>query len=499
VATGDKVAIKIVPVQSIKEATVECTAQGIMSHPNIVPLQETIVDLDGQRIFLVMELCRGGDLFDLVAEAGKLDESTARLYFRQMASALTECHVNGVYHRDLKPENILLDEHGNVKIADFGLAMMTRKDIRSTQTSHSLCGSTPYVAPEVLNSSADAQYSPAPADAWSIGIVLFIMLVGKQPFSVADAAKCNAYDAYLKDSATLLSSGGVLSDEAIELLKGLLNPDPELRLSMCEALASTWICGTIRTPQASKWCEVLGYSGKPKKDANQFASQDTNVTASTRYHSTSCHTSDDECSTEESTMLDSLGDDTDDETPCKSPSKQSVRSNLSEWSSPMQDDETANDMLVRTLGWVRLPAPKERLIELVTGVLEGLGVEYSIAHGELSDVVKVNVSPSDCDESPSRCDSPSSGSPSTRASSDDVPPDSQTHMAGQLSVQLEIAAPSPSRSDLHVKRHRGSVLRFHSFYHDFRNQLAGSTGWDEKAGRYLRISEAQTQGAGAGY
>merc|ERR1719409_2373443 len=74
VETGNAVAIKIVPVQNIKEAAVECTTQGIMRHPNIVDLQETIVDLDGRRVFLVMELCRGGELFDIVAEVGKLEE-----------------------------------------------------------------------------------------------------------------------------------------------------------------------------------------------------------------------------------------------------------------------------------------------------------------------------------------------------------------------------------------------------------------------------------------
>jgi len=466
VATGEKVAIKIVSVQNIKEAAVECTTMGILTHPNIVEIRETIVDLDSERIFLVMELCRGGDLFDLIAEVGKVDEPTARNYFRQMASALVECHANGVYHRDLKPENMLLDEDGNVKIADFGLAMMAGKDMRSK--SNTLCGSMPYVAPEVLTSSWCKEYSAAQVDVWSLGVVLFIVLTGKQPFDIADVKECSTYAGYLEHGFSFLESAKVLSDEAAELLESMLNPDPELRLTMSEALKSAWLSGEKCTPKkVGKWCEMIGDYDAPKTDASKFASQMTN--ASTRYGSNS-----------------TIGNfEEEEEEGAETPPESPTMPLPSTWqrSSPMRDGDTANDMLVRTLGWVQLPAPKERFMEQVTGVLETLGVEYSVAQGELSHVVKVQVSNHCGTDAPSPSDSLS-----TSASSDDDLPGIQSHMAGQLSVQLEIVGSSPTKSAFHVKRQKGSVLRFHSFYHDLRNELASSNGWDEKAGRYLRIA-----------
>lgn len=472
VATGDMVAIKIVPVQNIREAAVECTTQGIMSHPNIVPLKETIVDLDGQRIFLVMELCGGGELFDLIAEVGKLDEPTARSYFAQMASALTDCHAHGVYHRDLKPENILLDECGNIKIADFGLAMMAGTDMRSAGTE--MCGSMPYVAPEVLASGACLPYCAAKADVWSLGVVLFIMLTGKQPFNVAIAENCGSYAGYLKNGFGFLGQAKGISTEAAELLAGMLNPDAKLRLSMSEALTFAWLRGIVSEPEVGKWCEMIGYEQGTKKGAEKYSSQDTCA-------STTCESLIDLSSlSREGSSDDELSFESPSRQPSSflnTPSRQS--SSALKWFSPMKDGGTANDMLVRALGWVQLPTPQERFVEQVTGVLEGLGVEYSVSQGEFSQVVKVKVPADSSEDASAGCDSPS-----TCASDGDSSPGFRSHMAGQLSVQFDIVAPSSSTTDVHITRQKGSVIRFHSFYHDIRNQLASSNGWDENAGRY---------------
>lgn len=441
VATGDKVAIKVVSVQNIKIAAVECTTQGSMSHPNIVSLRETLVDLDGHRIFLVMELCRGGDLFDLIAETGRLDEPTARSYFWQMASALAECHASGVYHRDLKPENLLLDGDGNVKIADFGLARMAGD---ASHMSNTMCGTLPYAAPEVLTPDESAQHSAASADVWSLGLVLFIMLTGKQPFKVAIAERCAAYAGYVKHGIGSLDSSTELFG-ATELLQGMLNPNPEERLSMSEVFECTWLKDVRPSVNnVSKWCEVLGYEGASSP-------------ASTRYPS-NWSQSDGE-SKDKSEM---------------SATSQFTKTSSLQLTSPRPNGDTANDMLVRTLGWVEMPARQEKVIQQVTDVLDSLGVEYSVSQGELSNVVKAQIPDENCD------DAPFGGASAASCS----------HMAGQLSVQMEIVATKSSRTDFHVKRHTGSVLRFHSFYHDLRNQLAGPNGWEEKAGRYLRTPAA---------
>lgn len=79
-----------------------------------------------ERVYLLMELCQGGELFDRIAECGGLEEMEAKRYFAQILAALQHCHANNVFHRDLKPENILLDIDENAKVADFGLSAVTK-------------------------------------------------------------------------------------------------------------------------------------------------------------------------------------------------------------------------------------------------------------------------------------------------------------------------------------------------------------------------------------
>ena len=132
VSTGEYVAVKVMPSAGITSLVKELTAYSRLDHPNICKLKGTQVDTERQLVYMVMELCSGGELFDRIAECGKLDEEVARRYFWQMASALAHCHERSVYHRDLKPENMLLDASDAVKIADFGLAaVVTQHQQRS--------------------------------------------------------------------------------------------------------------------------------------------------------------------------------------------------------------------------------------------------------------------------------------------------------------------------------------------------------------------------------
>lgn len=94
-----------------------------------------------------MEYVSGGELFDLIAQKGRLPEAEARYYFKQIIDGVDYCHHNLVTHRDLKPENLLIDENKSVKIADFGLSNLM-KDGKFLKTS---CGSPNYAAPEVVS------------------------------------------------------------------------------------------------------------------------------------------------------------------------------------------------------------------------------------------------------------------------------------------------------------------------------------------------------------
>ena len=120
VESGEMVAIKVMPTAVMGAVAKELVAMAKVDHPNIVRLLGTQVDLDRKRVYMVMELCQGGELFDRIAECGKLEEDQARQYLVQMALAIEHCHGLNVYHRDLKPENILLSQQDKVKIADFG-------------------------------------------------------------------------------------------------------------------------------------------------------------------------------------------------------------------------------------------------------------------------------------------------------------------------------------------------------------------------------------------
>jgi serine/threonine protein kinase len=128
-----------------------------------------------KKLFIVMELVTGGELYDLVMAKGRLSEATARAYVRQLVSGIAYCHEQGVSHRDLKPENLLLNGDGVLKISDFGLsAMAVPNELMQTT-----CGTPHYVAPEVL---MDKGYHGEPADIWSVGVIIYVLLAGFLPF-----------------------------------------------------------------------------------------------------------------------------------------------------------------------------------------------------------------------------------------------------------------------------------------------------------------------------
>ncbi|XP_047364067.1 calcium/calmodulin-dependent protein kinase type 1 isoform X5 [Vespa velutina] len=147
---------------------------GWLTHPNIVQLLETYEDKI--KVYLVMELVTGGELFDRIVEKGSYTEKDASGLIRQVLEAVDYMHEQGVVHRDLKPENLLYyspDEDSKIMISDFGLSKMEDSGIMATA-----CGTPGYVAPEVL---AQKPYGKA-VDVWSIGVISYILLCGYPPF-----------------------------------------------------------------------------------------------------------------------------------------------------------------------------------------------------------------------------------------------------------------------------------------------------------------------------
>ncbi|XP_037827994.1 uncharacterized protein LOC119615976 isoform X5 [Lucilia sericata] len=177
--TGQEVAIK-----TIKKCKIEAESDlvrirrevQIMSsvqHPNIIHIYEVFENRE--KMVLVMEFAAGGELYDYLSERKVLSEEEARRIFRQVATAVYYCHKHKICHRDLKLENILLDEHGNAKIADFGLSnVFTEQCLLAT-----FCGSPLYASPEIVEGTP---YHGPEVDCWSLGVLLYTLVYGSMPF-----------------------------------------------------------------------------------------------------------------------------------------------------------------------------------------------------------------------------------------------------------------------------------------------------------------------------
>ncbi|XP_043679479.1 calcium/calmodulin-dependent protein kinase type 1-like isoform X1 [Vespula pensylvanica] len=207
---------------------------GWLTHPNIVQLLETYEDK--LKVYLVMELVTGGELFDRIVEKGSYTEKDASGLIRQVLEAVDYMHEQGVVHRDLKPENLLYyspDEDSKIMISDFGLSKMEDSGIMATA-----CGTPGYVAPEVL---AQKPYGKA-VDVWSIGVISYILLCGYPPFY--DENDANLFAQILKGEFEFDSPyWDDISDSAKDFIHKLMCVNVEQRYTCKQALAHPWISG----------------------------------------------------------------------------------------------------------------------------------------------------------------------------------------------------------------------------------------------------------------
>ncbi|AMD22527.1 HHL243Wp [Eremothecium sinecaudum] len=178
VGTGQKVALKIINKKVLAKSDMqgrierEISYLRLLRHPHIIKLYDVMKSND--EIIMVIEYA-GNELFDYIVQRDKMSENEARRFFQQIISAVEYCHRHKIVHRDLKPENLLLDEHLNVKIADFGLSnIMTDGNFLKTS-----CGSPNYAAPEVISGKL---YAGPEVDVWSSGVILYVMLCRRLPF-----------------------------------------------------------------------------------------------------------------------------------------------------------------------------------------------------------------------------------------------------------------------------------------------------------------------------
>jgi len=195
-----------------------------VDHPNIVKM--TSVYEDKSHYCLVMELMQGGELFDYIIKKETFSEEEAHKVIVPLFDALMYCHDMGIVHRDLKPENMLLDkkdlDQATVKIADFGLA----RYVTAEELAETTCGTPGYVAPEILRKT---KYDHR-CDYWSMAVVMFIMLSGTPPFYHEDYFE--VFEIIKRGEYTFgAPTWKDVSDEAKDLIQGLLRVNPDDRLT----------------------------------------------------------------------------------------------------------------------------------------------------------------------------------------------------------------------------------------------------------------------------
>ncbi|BGP35556.1 hypothetical protein JCM10296v2_007397 [Rhodotorula toruloides] len=232
--TGTRVAIKQVPKSlpsysptdpssPLSLLTREIHHHRRLRHPHVLSLFELIATESS--IYLVTELCAGGELFDYLVEHGRLSLPETRRIFGQLVLGVAYLHREGVVHRDLKLENVLLDENVNVKIADLGFG----REFEKGKWLETRVGTLGYMAPEVV---AGSKYLGEQVDVWSLGVILYALVTGSLPFDDDDEGIMRQLILDCK-----YEMPDWLDEDASSLIHSILTRDPLLRPSLKQILA----------------------------------------------------------------------------------------------------------------------------------------------------------------------------------------------------------------------------------------------------------------------
>ena len=193
---------------------------------------------DAENVYILLELCQNQSLNELLRRRKRLHELEVQCYINQICAAVKYLHSHRVIHRDLKLGNLFLNDKMEVKIGDFGLATKLEFDGERKRT---ICGTPNYIAPEVLEGKQGHSYE---VDIWSIGVIIYTLIIGKPPFETSDVKttykriRMNAYS---------FPENVAISDNARDLISKILNTDPAKRPTIDDIMMHEWInhAGTI--------------------------------------------------------------------------------------------------------------------------------------------------------------------------------------------------------------------------------------------------------------
>eukprot|EP00300_Choanocystis_sp_HF-7_P023789 c2501_g1_i1.p1 GENE.c2501_g1_i1~~c2501_g1_i1.p1 ORF type:complete len:484 (+),score=125.76 c2501_g1_i1:35-1453(+) len=284
--TQERVAVKVIRKDKIKGRGMsemlkrEITTMKRINHPNVVKIYEVLATK--AEIFIVMELVEGGDLLDRIERKGYLSEPEAMRFFASMVQAVQVCHDHDVCHRDLKPDNMMLTLDKQIKITDFGMAVLDQ-DTESANLLDTICGTPNYVAPEVL---AGQGYDGKKADVWSLGCVLFVMMVGELPF---DGQRAQMFRDIQNGRHAPFPKH--LSKTACEFIDYVLRPNPQERPGLLDIqhhpfFAASQSAGDSKPRQASNIMDSIGV-GLNKLLSAYNPNKGSHGTSADKKHSTS--------------------------------------------------------------------------------------------------------------------------------------------------------------------------------------------------------------------
>ncbi|KAJ1964463.1 serine/threonine protein kinase [Dipsacomyces acuminosporus] len=230
------------PRSYMKKVTSEFCIGSSIHHENVIETLDLI--FEGERVYEIMEYCPH-DLFTFVA-MGDMDLDETFCWFKQVCQGVHYLHKIGIAHRDLKLENCLLTERGIVKIIDFGCATVFKTPFQKEPSKVvGVCGSDPYIAPEVLHSKRQLPYYPHTADIWSVGIMYMCMTLLKFPWRIADIENDRNYGSYIRDwprgRERLFAQLPTLRHDGQKVIEGMVYPDAAKRFTMEQVMESEWI------------------------------------------------------------------------------------------------------------------------------------------------------------------------------------------------------------------------------------------------------------------
>ncbi|XP_039546980.1 serine/threonine-protein kinase DCLK2 isoform X1 [Pimephales promelas] len=267
-STGKEFALKIIDKNKCrgKEHLIENEVAVLrrVKHPNIIMLIEE-VDTPTD-LYLVMELVKGGDLFDAITSSTKYTERDACVMVFDLAGALKYLHRMCIVHRDIKPENLLVCEYPNgtksLKLGDFGLATVVEGPL------YTVCGTPTYVAPEII---AESGYG-LKVDIWAAGVITYILLCGFPPFRSENNLQDDLFDQILVGRLEFPSPfWDNITHSAKELIGHMLQVNVEARYTAEDVLSHPWV--TVNEEGAMENNMKMEVAGKLKKHFNSVQKQ----------------------------------------------------------------------------------------------------------------------------------------------------------------------------------------------------------------------------------